>query len=129
MLVAAPPEPSTMDIRGLGRQDRYEAVAIRIEKDGRWTLPERPPALLSAGDVIAAKNTGANAGPEAHMVAHPGAETLWRRFAALDSASPKAWMDAYLAACAITSGLRLVSLDRDFKTYEPQGLDLLQLDL
>jgi predicted nucleic acid-binding protein len=38
-------------------------------------------------------------------------------------------MDAYLAACAITSGLRLVSLDRDFKTYEPQGLDLLQLDL
>ena len=37
---------------------RYEAVAIRIEKDGRWTLPERPPTLLSAADVIQAR--GAN---------------------------------------------------------------------
>ena len=44
------------------------------------------------------------------------------------SASPKVWMDAYLAACAITSGLRLVSLDRDFKSYEAHGLDLLQLN-
>ena len=23
---------------------RYEAVAIRIDKDGRWTLPDRPPS-------------------------------------------------------------------------------------
>jgi D-alanine-D-alanine ligase len=63
--------------------ERYEAVAIRIDKDGRWTLPDRPPELASAADVIAA-NAGviaANAdgtgrGPEAHLVAHPGAETL-----------------------------------------------------
>jgi predicted nucleic acid-binding protein len=32
-------------------------------------------------------------------------------------------MDAYLAAFAMSSGLRLVTLDSDFKTYEAQGLD------
>src|SRR6266550_8866245 len=63
---------------------RYEAVAIRIEKDGRWALPGRPPTLISAADVIeAAKSTGrdpAGLPPdetrEAHLVAHPGADTL-----------------------------------------------------
>jgi D-alanine-D-alanine ligase len=56
--------------------DRYEPVAIRIEKNGRWMLPERPPRLASAADVIAANAEGTDAGPEAHMVAYPGAETL-----------------------------------------------------
>ena len=48
----------------------------------------------------------------------------WRSLAALDSASPKVWMDAYLAAFAIAGGLRLVTLDRDFKSFLPQGLEL-----
>jgi D-alanine-D-alanine ligase len=56
--------------------DHYEPVAIRIEKDGRWTLPSRPPTLLSAADVIAAKNERSEAAPETHLVAHPGSETL-----------------------------------------------------
>lgn len=48
----------------------------------------------------------------------------WRTLAALDSTSPKVWMDAYLAAFAIAGGLRLVTLDSDFKNFVPQGLDL-----
>ena len=71
--------------------DRYEPVAIRIEKDGRWRLPGRPPELASAADVIAATadRNAANAdstdrGPEAHLVAHPGTETLLR----IDRAQP-----------------------------------------
>jgi len=65
--------------------DRYEAIAIRIEKDGRWTLPPEPPKTMKAADVIAAAQLDASAadrGPraeplrEAHLVAHPGAETL-----------------------------------------------------
>ena len=56
---------------------RYEPIAIRIEKDGRWTLAERPPTLLSPADVIgAAKTPPADTGREAHLVAHPGVETL-----------------------------------------------------
>jgi D-alanine-D-alanine ligase len=57
--------------------DRYEAVAIRIEKDGRWSLPSRPPAIMKAADVI----KGALAAPdettrEAHPMAYPGGDTL-----------------------------------------------------
>jgi D-alanine-D-alanine ligase len=55
---------------------RYDAVPIRIEKDGRWTLPDRPPTLASAAAVIAANASGADLGPEAHLVAHPGTDTL-----------------------------------------------------
>ncbi len=53
----------------------------------------------------------------------PGTVALWHRLAARETASPKVWMDAYLAAFAMSSGLRLVTLDSDFKTYEAQGLD------
>jgi D-alanine-D-alanine ligase len=59
---------------------RYEPVPIRIEKDGRWSLAERPPATMSAGEVIdqvrleAARP--ARAGREVHLVAHPSAETI-----------------------------------------------------
>jgi D-alanine-D-alanine ligase len=56
---------------------RYEPVAIRIEKDGRWTLPDRPPSLLSAADVIQARSTELpEATLEAHVVARPGGDTL-----------------------------------------------------
>ncbi len=54
----------------------------------------------------------------------PGIFEKWRQLAGIDSASPKVWMDAYLAAFAIQSGLRIVTLDKDFKNFEPQGLDL-----
>ncbi len=53
-----------------------------------------------------------------------GTVGLWHRLAARDTASPKIWMDAYLAAFAIAGGLRLTTLDRDFKAYEKEGLEL-----
>jgi len=67
--------------------DRYDAIAIRIEKDGRWTLPPEPPKTMKAADVIAAAQLDASdagqkrpradhALPEAHLIAHPGADTL-----------------------------------------------------
>jgi D-alanine-D-alanine ligase len=58
-------------------RDRYEPIAIRIEKDGRWALPSRPPQLLSAAAVIEAAKAGRpDPGREAHLVAHPGGDTL-----------------------------------------------------
>jgi D-alanine-D-alanine ligase len=61
--------------------EKYEPIAIRIEKDGRWTLPRKPPSLLSAADVIHASASesarGIDAGArEAHLVAHPGGDTM-----------------------------------------------------
>jgi D-alanine-D-alanine ligase len=55
---------------------RYEAVPIRIEKDGRWSLPERPPDVMKAADVIQAKRIDERGTREAHLVAHPGGDTL-----------------------------------------------------
>jgi toxin-antitoxin system PIN domain toxin len=58
----------------------------------------------------------------------PGTVELWHRLAASATASPKVWMDAYLAAYAISGAMRLVTLDHDFKIYEQKGLDLVLLD-
>jgi D-alanine-D-alanine ligase len=33
-------------------RSRYEPIPIRIEKDGRWTLSDKPPLALSAAEVI-----------------------------------------------------------------------------
>jgi D-alanine-D-alanine ligase len=56
---------------------RYEAVPIRIAKDGRWTLPPEPPQLEVAAQAIAeARRLPRDAGREAHPLAHPGADTL-----------------------------------------------------
>src|SRR5438094_10568662 len=58
---------------------RYEAILILIEKDGRWALARRPPALVSAGDVIRANKSELTAqAREAHLVAHPGGDTLMK---------------------------------------------------
>lgn len=58
----------------------------------------------------------------------PGTVALWGRLAGLDTTSPKVWMDAYLAAFAISGALLLVTLDRDFKSFEAHGLDLILLN-
>ncbi len=60
--------------------DRYDAIPILIGKDGRWTLPPEPPKQMKAADVIAGRTAphriDAAGGPEAHLIAHPGADTL-----------------------------------------------------
>jgi len=51
-------------------------------------------------------------------------ESEWKQCAAIGSPSPKVWMDAYLAAFAITGGLSFVSLDKDFIRLQSRGLKL-----
>ena len=53
-----------------------------------------------------------------------GFEVLWQRLAAVPSASPKVWMDAYLAAFAIRHAVEFVTLDSDFKNFVKDGLKL-----
>ncbi len=56
-----------------------------------------------------------------------GMDDVWRKLSETHTSSPKIWMDAYLAAFAICGGMRFVTMDKDFKNYEPFGLDLLLL--
>lgn len=56
------------------------------------------------------------------------ARNLWLQLADRHTASPKMWMDAYLAAFAISGNLRFVTTDKDFLQFEPAGLDLILLN-
>ena len=54
-----------------------------------------------------------------------GLEAKWKQFALRDNASPKLWMDAYLAAFAIAAGYRMVTTDGAFRQFA--GVDVLLL--
>src|SRR6185503_17275774 len=60
---------------------RYEAIPIRIEKDGRWVIADRLPSSSAAAAVIEqsradpARRIGRD-GREAHLVAHPSEEQI-----------------------------------------------------
>jgi toxin-antitoxin system PIN domain toxin len=54
-----------------------------------------------------------------------GLEALWRRFAVRGTASPKLWMDAYLAAFALSGGCRLVTTDTAFRQFGGLDVELL----
>jgi D-alanine-D-alanine ligase len=59
---------------------RYEPIPIRIDKDGRWAIADRPPTAVSAADVIEQARLDAarpaREGREVHLVARPSAETI-----------------------------------------------------
>jgi len=82
---------------------RFEPIAIRIDKDGRWRLSDRPPSAASAADVIdQARNeaTRVRGGREVFLPPRPGDETL----VLVDRRSARA--DEAEAAAAVT-GLAL----------------------
>lgn len=54
-----------------------------------------------------------------------GLVPLWHRLAALPSASPKVWMDAYLAAFAVAGGLQMVTLDQAFSQFAGVSVTIL----
>ena len=82
---------------------RYEPTAIRIEKDGRWLLADRPPSAASAADVIdqmRSEATRLRTGRDVVLPARPGDDTL----ILVDRRSPRT--DDAEAAAAVT-GLAL----------------------
>src|SRR5215210_5858962 len=67
-------------VQNLDKQ-RYEAIPIRIEKDGRWLIADRLPVSSSAAEVIEQGKTPvgqrlSRGGREAHLLAHPGDEQI-----------------------------------------------------
>jgi D-alanine-D-alanine ligase len=82
---------------------RFEPIAIRIDKDGRWRLSDRPPSAATAAEVIdQARNdaTRVRGGREVFLPPRPGDETL----VLVDRRSARA--DEAEAAAAVT-GLAL----------------------
>ncbi len=62
-------------------RDRYEAVPLYIDRDGRWTIADRAPLAASAADVIGrarvdGTRSAARAGREAYLVPYPNQENL-----------------------------------------------------
>jgi toxin-antitoxin system PIN domain toxin len=93
------------------------------------------PAILRAYGVESLTNDdalriyeGIIANPAVEFRDEPeGIAKFWPAYGKLGTASPKVWMDAYLAAFAIAGGLTIVTLDRDFMTFVHAGLNLLVL--
>lgn len=60
-------------------RERYEPIAIRIEKDGRWVLADRPPSAASAAEVIdqlKSETARLRGGREVFLPPRPGDDTL-----------------------------------------------------
>ncbi|HEX4999872.1 MAG TPA: TA system VapC family ribonuclease toxin [Terriglobia bacterium] len=57
----------------------------------------------------------------------PDFQSSWLGMAGLRSASPKLWMDAYLAAFARGHSLRFVTFDSGFASFRKAGVDVLIL--
>ena len=80
--------------------------------------------LITNEDAIRLLNEW-QSGPNVTFVEEPaGTRELWLRFADRNTASPKLWMDAYLAAFAISGDFRFVTNDKAFRQFESQGLNL-----
>lgn len=90
------------------------------------------PALHAAYECIGLNNQdvsgfleGFHELPHVIFAAEPATtRNLWLTFADRPTASPKVWMDAYLAAFAISGNLRFVTIDSDFSQYRSAGLEL-----
>lgn len=59
---------------------RYDAVPIRIEKDGRWVIADKAPVALSASEVIEQQRLQAartpRPGRDTLLVSHPSEDTI-----------------------------------------------------
>jgi toxin-antitoxin system PIN domain toxin len=65
--------------------------------------------------------------PRIALVPEPdGIEHHWQRNATRETASPKLWMDAYLAAFATAGGYGLVTIDRAFEQFKDLEMVLLE---
>lgn len=108
----------------------------RVTQQGFLRLSSNPAFLKQYGveantnkDALAALN-GFMARPGVGFRNEPGGiEEIWHRLAGVERAAPNVWMDAYLAAFAIRTGLSLVTFDSGFAKYEEEGLSLHFLDL
>jgi len=115
---------------------RYEAVPIRIEKDGRWALPNRAPHLMKAADVIARESTEAHRHREMEARKHERTEGRRQREGDHETAEgrrqerePRGRLDVAAREALLVAhpgGDTLLTIDRDDSgaTVSGFGLDV-----
>ena len=115
---------------------RYEAVPIRIEKDGRWALPNRAPHLMKAADVIARESTEAHRHRETEARKHERTEGRRQREGDHETAEgrrqerePRGRLDVAAREALLVAhpgGDTLLTIDRDDSgaTVSGFGLDV-----
>ena len=59
----------------------------------------------------------------------PELESHWAKNAALDSASSKRWMDAYLGAFALGHGIGLTTFDKALISFKEVKVELFEISL
>jgi uncharacterized protein len=110
---------------------RRSAVFCRVTQMGLLRLLTHEAVMgsdtLSQRDAWAAYDLLCADDRVAFLVEPHDVEGRWRRMTAAARRGPKQWTDAYLAAFAIASDLRMVSFDRGFTNCE--GLKMLIPDL
>lgn len=84
---------------------RAELITNEIAWD-RWEILAAMPQVLFLGEP-------------------PDLPRQWATYAQLKTASPKVWMDAYLAAFANAYGVPLLTLDKDFQQFEALDVRML----
>jgi uncharacterized protein len=118
-----------------GATSAQPAVMCRSTQQSFLRLASTPTLLKVYGaesctnrDALVAME-GLLALPQVVLRSEPeGVFELWRQFASRDAASPKLWMDAYLAAFAVAGGTNMVTLDHDFKSFLTYGMNLILLN-
>jgi toxin-antitoxin system PIN domain toxin len=100
---------------------------LRLLTTDAATRPYDIPPMTNAGAwkqyeaFIANRRVGWSAEPPAKEI-----QSLWKEFAARGIASPKLWMDAYLAAFAVAGGHQLVTTDKAFSQFKALTLVLIK---
>lgn len=68
---------------------------------------------------------GLLADPKIDFLPEPASvEKRWKQLTSSPLSSPKAWMEAWLAAVAITAEMPLTTFDQGFRQFEKHGLQL-----
>lgn len=106
-----------------------EIAFCRVTSLGFLRLSTQPKVMngrpLAVAEAWLAYQAFQNLPEVVHLAEHATCEDGLRSWSLSESATPRLWTDAYLAAFARSTGARMISFDRDFTRME--DLDLLFL--
>ena len=101
-----------------------ETSTLRLMSNPSICLAYNSPAMTNQQAAIVLKDWQSHDHINCLNAEPVNTRELWIELASIPTASPKVWMDAYLAAFAICAGHPFATLDTDFRCFESKGLQL-----